>query len=80
MAAMLAAASRPKPSAKASEKLAGGREVRPAPPPPPPPDRNALDAAERALAEARERLAHELDANAEERAELDAGAAHAGDR
>ena len=71
MAAMLAAAAKPKPSAGAAGKAASGREPSRAPPPPPP-DRSALDAAEKALAEARDRLAHDLDAIAEERAELDA--------
>ena len=70
MAAMLAAAPKPKPPSSAAREPAGGRA--PGEAPPPPPDRRALDAAEGALAAARERLTHELDALAEERAELEA--------
>ena len=69
MAAMLAAAPKVEKPAKVDTKTIVGNKAAPAPPPPP--DRSALDAAERALGEARERLTHELDAIAQERIHLD---------
>ena len=75
MAAMLAAISKPKPppgkTAKAGGATTGRTAPSPPPEPPPPPDQSALDAAEAALTQARDCLAHELDAIAQERAELD---------
>lgn len=72
MAAMLAAAPRPKPPTGAQKNASGGK-----PSTAPPPDRTALDAAEKAVSDARERLAFELGAIAQERAELDAQEARA---
>ncbi len=60
MAALLAAAPKPRPGVKAA-----------APAPPTPPDRSALDAAEGALAAAQAELDGELAAIMEERARLD---------
>ncbi len=69
MAAMLAATPKPPGGNTAGAKRSG---TPPAPPqPPPPPDRRALDAAERVLSEARDRLSHDLETLAQGRAELD---------
>ena len=67
---MLAATPKLQPP-KESAEAGGAPTGQPAPAPPPPPDRSALDAAEATLTQARDRLAHELDAIAQERAELD---------
>ena len=71
MAAMLAASPKPKPSPGPLGSPSAGKSS-----PPlyrrPLPDRSALNAAERAVSAARERLVHDLDAIAQERAQLDA--------
>ncbi len=74
MAAMLAATPKPKAVNEAAEngdKRKGRTDAPPPPELPPPPDRSDLDEAETALAHARDRLSHDLDALARERAELD---------
>ncbi len=70
MAAMLAATPKVAKPATGAGEATSGRSAVPASPPPLA-VRRALDAAERALGEAHERLAHELDAIAQERTHLD---------
>ena len=69
LTAMLAATPRVSKPADAGAKTPLGGPAKPTPSLPP--DRSALEAAERAVRKARERLAHELDAIAQQRAELD---------